>query len=116
MLVKNEPDKFLINGRIYRFQTSFLNLKVTQGFWELLSKILILGLFVKVQGLSWKCVPTLYSCLICSILGRGMNAAFAIGRLCDLELGRNYLLGLPESERMVSILFNLGEHLQKVID
>ena len=45
-----------------------------------------------------------------------MNAAFAIGRLCDLELGRNYLLGLPESERMVSILFNLDEHLQKVID
>ena len=36
--------------------------------------------------------------------GRGMNAAFAIGRLCDMEVGRSRLLGLPESERMVSEL------------
>ena len=30
-----------------------------------------------------------------------MNAAFAIGRLCDMEQGRRRLLGLPDSEKMV---------------
>ena len=30
-----------------------------------------------------------------------MNAAFAIGRLCDLENGRNRLLSIPESDIMV---------------
>jgi hypothetical protein len=30
-----------------------------------------------------------------------MNAAFAIGRLCDMEEGRKRLLQLAESERMV---------------
>ncbi len=34
--------------------------------------------------------------------GRGMNAAFAIGRLCDVEQGRSRLLELPNSESMVS--------------
>lgn len=33
--------------------------------------------------------------------GRGMNAAFAIGRLCDMEIGRKRLLLLSDSERMV---------------
>ncbi|XP_033764202.1 uncharacterized protein LOC117345255 isoform X3 [Pecten maximus] len=36
--------------------------------------------------------------------GRGMNAAFAIGRLCDIEAGRKRLLQLTESERMLSAL------------
>ena len=31
-----------------------------------------------------------------------MNAAFAIGRLCDMDNGRKRLLQLSESERMVS--------------
>ena len=35
-----------------------------------------------------------------------MNAAFAIGRLCDMDTGRRRLLGLPESEKMV-IYYNL---------
>ena len=35
------------------------------------------------------------------IPGRGMNSAFAIGRLCDMETGRVRLLSLPESEKMV---------------
>ncbi|XP_021344391.1 uncharacterized protein LOC110444332, partial [Mizuhopecten yessoensis] len=35
---------------------------------------------------------------------RGMNAAFAIGRLCDIEAGRKRLLQLTESERMLSAL------------
>ena len=34
--------------------------------------------------------------------GRGMNAAFAIGRLCDLEAGCVRILSLQESRRMVS--------------
>jgi hypothetical protein len=36
-----------------------------------------------------------------------MNAAFAIGRLCDMEEGRKRLLQLAESERMVrfNVLF-----------
>ena len=39
-------------------------------------------------------------------LGRGMNAAFAIGRLCDMDNGRKRLLQLSESERMVkSVLY-----------
>ena len=37
------------------------------------------------------------------IVGRGMNAAFAIGRLCDLDIGRKSLLALPDSEKMVDI-------------
>lgn len=36
--------------------------------------------------------------------GRGMNAAFAIGRLCDLDEGRSRLLAHPESERMVPLV------------
>ena len=35
-----------------------------------------------------------------------MNAAFAIGRLCDMDNGRKRLLQLSESERMVkSVLY-----------
>lgn len=30
-----------------------------------------------------------------------MNAAFAIGRLCDMEVGRKRLLLLSDSEKMV---------------
>ena len=30
-----------------------------------------------------------------------MNSAFAIGRLCDMDVGRKRLLLLPESEKMV---------------
>ena len=37
--------------------------------------------------------------------GRGMNAAFAIGRLCDMEQGRRRLLGLADSEKMVDLIF-----------
>lgn len=40
--------------------------------------------------------------LWCCMAGRGMNAAFAIGRLCDMDVGRQQLLTLPESEKMVS--------------
>lgn len=36
--------------------------------------------------------------------GRGMNAAFAIGRLCDMEIGRKRLLLLSDSERMVCLI------------
>ena len=46
--------------------------------------------------------------------GRGMNAAFAIGRLCDLEAGRSRLLGLLESERMVFysyVKFNMAREI-----
>ena len=32
-----------------------------------------------------------------------MNSAFAIGRLCDLESGRNRLLSLPELDKMVTV-------------
>lgn len=35
------------------------------------------------------------------VAGRGMNAAFAIGRLCDMEVGRKRLLLLSDSEKMV---------------
>lgn len=35
------------------------------------------------------------------LVGRGMNAAFAIGRLCDMDQGRKRLLQLSDSERMV---------------
>ena len=35
------------------------------------------------------------------ILGRGMNAAFAIGRLCDMESGRRHMLMLKKSDQMV---------------
>ena len=35
-----------------------------------------------------------------------MNAAFAIGRLCDMDNGRKRLLQLSESERMVSCVSN----------
>jgi hypothetical protein len=35
--------------------------------------------------------------------GRGMNAAFAIGRLCDMDQGRKRLLQLNDSERMVCL-------------
>jgi len=38
-----------------------------------------------------------------SVPGRGMNAAFAIGRLCDMDQGRKRLLQLNDSERMVCI-------------
>lgn len=38
------------------------------------------------------------------IAGRGMNAAFAIGRLCDMDTGRKRLLQLNDSERMVCVL------------
>ena len=31
-----------------------------------------------------------------------MNAAFAIGRLCDMDTGRQRLLALQDSEKMVS--------------
>ena len=43
----------------------------------------------------------MFACFSCQ--GRGMNAAFAIGRLCDLEEGRKRLLFLAESERMVGL-------------
>ena len=46
--------------------------------------------------------------LVCT--GRGMNAAFAIGRLCDLECGRSRLLTLPESEKMVNIHYYYYDH------
>ena len=36
-----------------------------------------------------------------------MNAAFAIGRLCDMDNGRKRLLQLPDSERMVIFAFLL---------
>jgi len=35
-----------------------------------------------------------------------MNAAFAIGRLCDIAKGRTMLLTMPEAGRMVT---HLGE-------
>ena len=34
--------------------------------------------------------------------GRGMNAAFAIGRLMDTAKGKERLLDLPDTEKMVS--------------
>ena len=40
--------------------------------------------------------------LIIIILGRGMNAAFAIGRVSDIDTGRSKLLSLPDSEKMVN--------------
>ena len=41
------------------------------------------------------------------ISGRGMNAAFAIGRLCDIAKGRTMLLTLPEANKMVTHLGKL---------
>ena len=38
------------------------------------------------------------------IAGRGMNAAFAIGRICDSDVGRHKLLSAVDSEKMVSAL------------
>ena len=35
--------------------------------------------------------------------GRGMNAAFAIGRLCDLDDGRKRLLHHKDSNKMVRV-------------
>ena len=40
-----------------------------------------------------------------SFPGRGMNAAFAIGRLCDMDNGRKRLLQLSDSERMVTLIY-----------
>ena len=37
-----------------------------------------------------------------------MNAAFAIGRLCDIAKGRTMLLTLPEANKMVT---HLGKSL-----
>ena len=37
--------------------------------------------------------------------GRGMNAAFTIGRLCDFEAGCKRMLSLKESNRMVMMLY-----------
>lgn len=37
-----------------------------------------------------------------------MNAAFAIGRLCDMEVGRKRLLLLSDSEKMVCERFSLN--------
>ncbi|KAH9512444.1 hypothetical protein Btru_039590 [Bulinus truncatus] len=38
------------------------------------------------------------------LLSRGMNAAFAIGRLCDMDIGRQRLMALSECEKMISSL------------
>ncbi|KXJ13637.1 Usherin [Exaiptasia diaphana] len=39
--------------------------------------------------------------------GRGMNSAFAIGRLCDLEAGCARILAMPESKRMIMSLIGM---------
>ena len=39
-----------------------------------------------------------------------MNAAFAIGRLCDMEASRNRLLKMPECDKMVNT--QLGVHVR----
>ena len=48
-----------------------------------------------------------------------MNAAFAIGRLCDMEIGRKRLLSLPDSEAMVHfwllLLFSWLEHVAFIL-
>ena len=36
-----------------------------------------------------------------------MNAAFAIGRICDMESGRRHMLMLKKSDYMASISFPL---------
>lgn len=33
-----------------------------------------------------------------------MNAAFAVGRLCDIIKGRNMLLSMPEASKMITYL------------
>ena len=38
------------------------------------------------------------------LTGRGMNAAFAIGRPCDITKGRTMLPTLPEANKMVTHL------------
>jgi hypothetical protein len=43
------------------------------------------------------------SCALHGVVGRGMNAAFAIGRLCDMDAGVVRLLSLPMSDKMVRI-------------
>jgi hypothetical protein len=40
-----------------------------------------------------------------NVVGRGMNAAFAIGRLCDMDAGVVRLLSLPQSDKMVRVLY-----------
>ena len=44
----------------------------------------------------------LYHDCVSVLSGRGMNAAFAIGRLCDMEASRNRLLKMPECDKMVN--------------
>lgn len=44
--------------------------------------------------------------------GRGMNAAFAVGRLSDLAKGRNLLLSMPEGNKMIS---QLGECMSSLL-
>ena len=49
--------------------------------------------------------------------GRGMNSAFAIGRLCDMEVGRCKLLSLHESEKMVKLLnYGVGHTYIHIFD
>ena len=45
------------------------------------------------------------------VSGRGMNAAFAIGRLCDFEAGCKRMLSLKTSNMMVNIVADCILHL-----
>jgi len=48
--------------------------------------------------------------------GRGMNAAFAVGRLLDMSPGKERLLNCKETEKMVYFrFFTYSDVLQKAV-
>ncbi len=42
--------------------------------------------------------------------GRGMNCAFAIGRICDNEAGRSQILNLGSLKKLIDLLANMIEN------